>query len=195
MDIFSHGLWTAAAAKAVNNKLTTKKERRPLNIWFATFWGIFPDLFAFIIPFIWIAWGFLSGSITVADLPRTSSQVEPPIGGRLYAVTRLANSLYNISHSAIIFVSVFAIVWLLARRPVLELGGWLLHILIDIPTHSYRFYPTPFLWPISGWKFHGISWGTPWFMILNCAALVVVYVLLFKKRREVKRPGAATNKQ
>ncbi len=187
MDVFAHGLWTAAAAKATNGKLATSDKRqgkihKSLNVWWTAFWGIFPDLFAFAIPFIWIAWSFLSGGITAADLPRPH-QVEPPADGKLYAVMRLANSLYGVSHSAIAFVFVFAIVWLLARRPTLELGGWFLHILIDIPTHSFQFYPTPLLWPLSGWKFNGISWSTPWFMILNYSALVVVYLILWRKRR------------
>jgi hypothetical protein len=195
MDIFAHGLWTAAAAKAVNNKLKNESALRqpedgagktkPLNIRLAAFWGIFPDLFAFTIPFIWIAWGLLSGNFTTADLPQPH-QVEPPADGKLHMVMTLANSFYGASHSAIVFISVFAIVWLLARRPVLELGGWFFHVLLDIPSHSYRFYPTPFLWPISGWKFHGISWSVPWFMILNYSALVVVYLLLWRKIKERK---------
>jgi hypothetical protein len=181
MDIFAHGLWTAAAAKAVNKKLELKNKSE-LNIWRAVFFGIFPDLFAFTIPFLWIVFGFISGNLTLADIPRPH-QVEPPSDGKLYAVMRLANSLYSISHSAIIFAAVFLIVWLIARRPVLELCGWLLHILIDIPSHSYQFYPTPVFWPISGWKFHGTSWATPWFMIINYSALAIVYVLLWRKRK------------
>ncbi len=82
----------------------------------------------------------------------------------------------------IIFVAVFAIVWFLLRRPVWELGGWFLHILIDIPTHSYKFFPTPFLWPVSDLKIDGISWGTQWFMILNYGSLLILYIVL-------SRPG------
>lgn len=193
MDIFAHGLWTAAAAKATNRKLEPKNKRR-LNIWLTTFWGIFPDLFAFTIPFIWIALGLLSGNVHLSDFPRPQ-QTEPPADGKLYAVMRLANSLYSISHSAIIFAAVFLIVWLVARRPVWELGGWLLHILIDIPTHSYQFYPTPVFWPFSGWRFHGISWANPWFMILNYSALLIVYLLLRRKNRTRNNSITAHSKQ
>jgi hypothetical protein len=38
---------------------------------------------------------------------------------------------------------------ILARCIVFEMRGWLLHILIDIPTHSFRYYETRFPWPIS----------------------------------------------
>lgn len=190
MDIFAHGLWTAAAAKALNKKIENKF-KKPLHIWRAAFWGIFPDLFAFAIPFVWIAWGFLTGNLTTADLPRPH-QVEPPTDGKLYVITRLANLLYSISHSVIIFAVVFLVVWLLARRPILELGGWLLHILIDIPSHSYQFYPTPVLWPLSGWKFDGISWSTPWFMVLNYSALAVIYFILWRKRKAAAPQGKSS---
>ena len=72
---------------------------------------------------------------------------------------------------------------LTARRMPWEMGGWLLHILIDIPTHSYQFYPTPLCWPISGWKFNGFSWGNAYFLAVNYFALGVIYFLLRKKKR------------
>jgi hypothetical protein len=44
------------------------------------------------------------------------------------------------------FAFVFGTIWFLSLRPVLELAGWGLHILIDIPTHRDMFAPH-FLWP------------------------------------------------
>jgi hypothetical protein len=64
--------------------------------------------------------------------------------------------------------------------------GWLVHILIDIPTHSYQFYPTPFLWPLSSWKFNGISWGQKWFMIANYSTIVIAYAALYFWSRKAK---------
>jgi membrane-bound metal-dependent hydrolase YbcI (DUF457 family) len=92
--------------------------------------------------------------------------------------------LYSISHSAVVFFAVFSIAFLIFRRPIWELGGWLFHILLDIPTHSYRFYPTPFLWPLSDWKFGGFSWATPWFLVLNYTAIIAVYLFHRKKNRK-----------
>ena len=77
---------------------------------------------------------------------------------------------------------VFGIAFLIFRRPIWELGGWLIHILLDIPTHSYRFFPTPVFWPFSGWKFNGLSWATPWFLIVNYAAIIIIYLLLRRKK-------------
>jgi len=52
---------------------------------------------------------------------------------------------------------------------------------------SYKFYPTPFLWPISGWKFDGLSWADPWFMLFNYAAIIIVYVLLKKSSKAITK--------
>lgn len=183
MDIFAHGLWTAAAAKATNNKLQ-RTNLKSLNIWWAAFWGVFPDLFAFTIPFAWIASGILFGNLHLSDIPRPH-EIEPP-AAKTYWVLHLAQQLYNISHSGVVFAAIFFLAWLIARRPVWEMLGWLLHLLIDIPTHSYQFYPTPIFWPLSGWKFiYGVAWSQWWFMILNYSALAIVYFLLWWKK---KRP-------
>jgi hypothetical protein len=40
--------------------------------------------------------------------------------------------LYNGTHSALVFPVCFAAVWLLLRKPPLEMLGWALHILIDV---------------------------------------------------------------
>ena len=175
MDIFAHGLWAGAAYKAIN-----KKAKKPLNVWLAGFWGIFPDLFAFAIGFVWLFGNLIFGDMSFADLPRPG-EIEPAPQDTL-PIFRLTSTLYSISHSAIVFLIVFGVVFLILRRPLWELGGWFIHILLDIPTHFYQFYPTPFLWPISGWKFDGFSWGTPWFLILNYSAVIVVYLLLRKRK-------------
>ena len=103
MDIFSHGLWTGAAAKGLNRKI-----KKPLNFWAAVWWGVFPDLFAFTIPFLGLFWIGFHG-VNLADIPGPSA-AEPPPQDTLW-IFRLATSLYNVSHSAVIFLLVFAIVW------------------------------------------------------------------------------------
>lgn len=178
MDIFAHGLWAGAAFKTAN-----QKRKQLLRVRLAAWWGIFPDLFAFTIPFFFLAWNLITGDMTMAELPRAPYDGMEPVPSDRLPVFVLTEALYRISHSAIIFFLIFGLVWALARRPVWELGGWLIHIVLDIPTHSYAFYPTPFLWPLSEWKFDGVSWGTPWFMVLNYGALVLVYGILWLKRK------------
>ena len=184
MDIFAHALWTGAAARVVNKKIvageTGGAHVRPINIRWAIFWGVVPDFFAFTIPFAVLAIKLISGTAAPDDIPHPSivEPANPPVV-RLFAYTRL---LYSISHSAIIFLIVFGIVFLIIRRPPIAMLAWLLHLLIDIPTHSYQLYPTPILWPISSWQFNGISWATPWFMAVNYGALALIYFFLFLRK-------------
>ncbi|KKU99890.1 MAG: hypothetical protein UY31_C0016G0002 [Candidatus Wolfebacteria bacterium GW2011_GWE1_48_7] len=174
MDIFSHGLWAGAAAHAVNLKTKTK-----VSVLKTFGWGMFPDLFSFTIAFVWM---FATGV-------QFDAKNAEPFGGNGHFISQLTSTLYNVSHSLVIFAIVFGLVWVLFKRPVWEMGGWLLHMLIDVPTHSYAFYPTPILWPISGWKFNGFSWGQPWFMALDIIALALVYGLIWRRYRINKHHG------
>ncbi|MDP3794887.1 MAG: hypothetical protein Q8R13_03100 [bacterium] len=193
MDVFSHGLWSVALAKAVNNKKGngTTPSRPRLRIWLAALWGVAPDVFAFAPAFTWLFIQLLSGEMQLSEWPRPEhTEPAPPDGQPIFALTSV---LYSLSHSAVVFGAVFAAVVLVRRayrfrkgaRAQLpwEMLAWALHIVIDIPTHTYRFYPTPFLWPLSGWRFSGFSWAAPWFLALNYSALVLVYFLLFRKKR------------
>ena len=177
MDIFAHGLWTGAAYKALNNKRAFA-EKNKLSIKWAVFWGVFPDLFAFTVPFAIIFYNIFFGSLNFSDFPKPDN-TEPP-GATGLLVMSIAQRLYNVSHSLVIFAVVFLIVYFIFRRMPVEMLGWAFHIFIDIPTHTYEFFPTPVFWPIFGWKFSGISWGEPWFMALNYGGLAIVYFWLNK---------------
>ncbi len=182
MDIFSHGLWAGAVAKGLNKKCDLPAQAGPkLDVRWAAFWGVFPDLFAFTPAFIALFWLMATGQMSFSAWPGRHGMGEPATGNAMPAL-QLAGHLYNFSHSAIVFVLMFALAWFLMRRPVWEMGGWLLHIIMDIPTHSYAFFPTPVLWPLFGWKFNGFSWATPWFLILDYGLLILVYWLLREKK-------------
>lgn len=181
MDVFSHGLWAGALFKALN----LKKKSKPLNVWWAAFWGVFPDAFAFAIPFIFIIYSLITGAISLNDFPphgdmETHEREELKDGFFL----GIADSLYNLTHSLLVFFIVFLAIFLVMKRPIWVLGGWLLHIIMDIPTHSYQFYPTPFLWPLSDWKFNGFSWGQPWFIITNYTLIIIAYIVLWRLKKK-----------
>jgi len=158
MDILAHGLWTTAAAIAVRRRV-----RRPIHLGWAAFWGIFPDLFSFAIPAVIRIWWYATGA-TPSLLPDAKSAPH----------FQFVWHLYYGSHSLVIFAAIFGIVWVLAKRPVLELLGWGLHILIDIPTHQKMFSPH-FLWPFSSYGISGFRWESPWFMAMNYGLLLLVY--------------------
>lgn len=174
MDIFAHTLWAAAGARGLNAKF----KKRLFRVGWTAFFGVFPDLFAFGIPLI----------LSIPNMIKN--------GVNIFAHSHhdLSPVLYQYSHSIVIWALVFILVWIIFKRPAFFLFGWALHILIDIPSHAGNFYPTPFLFPISDYKFlHGISWANKWYMIINYSALLVVFLgmLIYeyktkKKSKEIK---------
>lgn len=162
MDIFSHGLWGGVAVGRKNKKQYLQ----------AVFFGAMPDLFSFGI--FWFA--------TILGLharPDFSS-------GRPDAslIPDYVNTLYNWTHSLIVFAVVFGFVWLIKKRPQYVMAAWGIHILMDIPTHSLSFFATPFLWPVSDFKVDGINWGNPMIFIPNIILLITAYLswLYFYKK-------------
>ena len=160
MDIFAHFLWTYAV-------YFRNKRYRLL----AAFFGVFPDLLAFGPHFI----------LSLIGLGNHFSKQS------LSSIPEYVFIGYNISHSLIIFLIVIGIIYFITRKVPIYLGGWLLHILIDIPSHSELFFPTPFLWPISNFHFNGVSWANEKFMIINYTTLAIVYIFLFIHNKKSKK--------
>lgn len=177
MDLFAHGLWGGIIAKAANKHKITKN---PVKLRWFIFWSVAPDIFGFAILFAWLFGSLLFvGDFTFKDLPHPDA-MEPMPQDTLF-IFRLTNFLYNLSHSLFVFFVAFAIASFKKKHTAWVMSGWLMHILIDIPTHSYKFYPTPFLWPLSNWKLDGWSWANPWFMFFNYTTILVVYILLYRR--------------
>jgi len=187
MDILAHALWAGGISKLFNLKKVTKEK---ISVKWAAFWGVFPDLFAFTISFVILFYNLIFKHISLSDFPRPDA-IEPVNG--VSSMFGTSYMLYNYSHSILIFILVFIIVYFIFKRPVYSLFGWLFHIVVDIPTHSYAFFPTPFLWPLSSWKFDGISWATPWFMVLNYSLLVIIYIIIFVLAKKAKKSMQAQN--
>ena len=91
---------------------------------------------------------------------------------------------YNLTHSLVVWAALFGLIWLMVQRPPWVLLAWALHILCDIPTHSSRYFPTPYLWPFPTPYVEGMSWATPWFMATNYATLLAAYlgVLMYGRK-------------
>jgi len=175
MDIVAHALWTGVAAKVAG-----EKAGKPLRAGWAAFWGVFPDLFTFTIPAMLRIWWYATGT--------THSLMPDPVSAKRL---QFAWQLYHGSHSLLVFCIVFGFVWAIRGRPVLEMLGWALHILIDIFTHQGMF-AVHFLWPVSSYGFQGIRWEGRWFMAANYTVLCIVlaWIWVQKKRRQQELASA-----
>jgi hypothetical protein len=157
MDIVSHGLWGGLALG-----------RRSRRLFFTSFFlSVLPDILAEGVMF----------SLVLLNVPGMPSldHGHPKIS----EFPQYAQNFYNCTHSLVIFLAVFLVVWIVRKKPFTLLFTWALHILIDIPTHSLELFPTPFLWPISDVKFNGINWREPIIMIPNIILLLLCGSLWF----------------
>jgi hypothetical protein len=161
MDILSHGLWGGAALG--------RRNRRTYLIAFGL--SVLPDLLAegvmFSLAFLKLEGmpSLENGHPNIADFP-------------VYA-----QNFYNMTHSLVIFLTIFFIIWVIRKKPFYLLTAWAVHIVIDIPTHSLKLFPTPLLWPISDYRFNGTSWDNPIIMIPNILMLGTVYGIWIYRRR------------
>lgn len=153
MDIVSHGLWGAIAFG--------RKSRS--SFWLAFVIGMAPDLLSFGILWTAVVLGLAENPDFSQGTPLESS------------IPQYVHHLYNVTHSFIVFLLAFLLIWFLLKRPLWELGAWGLHVLVDVPTHSYAFFATPVLWPLFGWKFNGWQWTTPHILIPNLVLLSLLY--------------------
>lgn len=179
MDIFAHTLWANAIARGAN-KIAEKKSEESggknkfyISPTWTAFFGVAPDLFAFTIPFVLRFYFILvNGNAISSFFMNPHREGERVVAGSF----DLGHYLYQYSHSLVVFTIVFLLVWLFYKRPRYELLGWALHILIDIPSHAIAFFPTPFLFPISDYRFpYGVQWSNQWYMIINYGALLIAW--------------------
>ncbi|HEX9503114.1 MAG TPA: hypothetical protein VF974_02225 [Patescibacteria group bacterium] len=168
MDILAHGLWTNIMYKVIPATKANKK-----TTYWGIFFGIFPDLWAFTPVFVYIFYNWIFHG--------QKFHFARPEDGGIIPLSSLTHHLYSLSHSLVIWAVVFIIVWLIIKNVPWVLLGWALHICIDIFSHSSKFYPTPFLFPVSSFHIDGYPWSHPIFMIVNYTALVLLYVFVIPK--------------
>src|SRR5438105_4033459 len=125
MDTLAHGLWGGAAFGRSSRKAFGQ----------AFVLGMAPDLLSF---------GPAFATWAVTGFPRRVPG-EPPNPAD---IPHYVYSAYNVTHSLVVWAAAFALVWRWRKKPPVVFLAWPLHILCDIPTHTRRFFPTPFLWPL-----------------------------------------------
>jgi len=103
----------------------------------------------------------------------------------LSSIPKWVFTLYGITHSIFVFALVGVIVFIIWKEWVIVLLPWLIHILMDIPTHTREFLGTPFLWPFSEWVFPGTSWGSLWFMSINYSLILLLILLTILRKKNI----------
>ncbi|MAG72988.1 hypothetical protein CL620_01625 [archaeon] len=159
MDFISHGLWSY---------IFFHTSKRP---WLAVVFGMVPDTMSW---FIYGAYKILfEGGFGKPNLDQIPNWVW---------------TLYGISHSLVVSLTVIAITFFIFARLGKELPyqmfAWPIAVTMDLLTHSADFLPTPFLWPISNYAFDGLPWSTPWFFGGYWVLIVgLLGWIIWKKRR------------
>jgi membrane-bound metal-dependent hydrolase YbcI (DUF457 family) len=171
MDTLAHGLWGGAVFG-----------RRDGAQWKAAFvLGMSPDLLSFG-PYLLTHLGDVAA--------RWSSHRGGPPDPR--DIPAYVYGAYDVTHSLVVWGVACAALAAAARVrrrsgapawSVWPFGAWALHILCDIPTHTARFFPTPFLWPLATPYVDGFSWGRRGFMLANYSALALAYLFLLLRKR------------
>ena len=150
MDTISHALW----GKGLFGYRKYK--------WLPLFFGAIPDLASFGIYFLF----------NLIINPSTMKFGKP----ELSEIPSWVFNLYNISHSLIIAMIFILIAYMLKRDFCFPMLAWPFHIVLDFFTHSIEYFPTPIFWPISNYRFDGISWSNPYIMIINAACIFLIFI-------------------
>jgi hypothetical protein len=155
MDYISHGFWSYIFFHRIKTPVL------------AVLFGLMPDT---------ISWGIYAVYSTI-----TSGAFGKPVLSQVPAWTFIA---YDISHSLIVAGAVILLIFLVLRRVPVYIFAWPIAIAMDVPTHTRNFLPTPFLWPVSEWRFPGISWTTWQFMAINYALIAVsLTIIVYRKKK------------
>lgn len=162
MDTLSHALYGGIAFGRHSR----------FSYWLAFFFGMAPDLFSFGLLFI-------TNLLGITHRPDWSAGPPPES-----MIPGYVHTMYDITHSLVVFAVVFALVWMIRHKPLWEMLAWPLHILVDIPTHSSEFFPTPFLWPLSDFHIDGHPWSRPEIFIPNVLILIGLYGWFWWKRKK-----------
>lgn len=183
MDILAHTLWAGAGAVLLRRRMPVAPRTVAVTLGLAAL----PDLLQ-LLPIIgwWVAG---SGSFEALRAYAVAVPGQEPAMPAL--VTLLSHHLHCVGHSAVVAGAVTLVLWKLRGALWIPLLGWWSHIVIDVFTHSADFYASPVLYPFTERGFDGVAWNTPWFMVLNYAALVGVgvWLLVTRARDRVRIEG------
>jgi hypothetical protein len=185
MDILAHGLWVGVGAAWMPRHRRVDRRTAVLTVSLA----VVPDL-AQLLPLVYLALFSLDGWSVLLAYANALPGYEPALSP---FNTELTHHLHCVMHSALVAGVITVISWVWLGRFWIPLLGWWSHIVIDVFTHSADFYPSPVFYPVTYWGFDGIAWNTPWFTVLNYAALagVGLWLMVTRTRARARTDGAA----
>ena len=182
MDVFSHWLWGVL----ITRKHVNWKVAGPMSV--------LPDLLAFVPSFVYSAMHGLERP-TVDDTTVTSD------------FPAIAWDMYQYTHSAVVVtVGVLITWWLFTRFSGSRLESqfaqqhrskplmmafllwlpWYSNILLDIPTHTLQFFPTPVFYPLSDFGVDGTRWSDPVILVPNVILLAGLWFYVKRKDRNAE---------
>ena len=150
MDTLSHALW--------GKGLFGYRKYR----WFSFIFGVIPDLLSFGLYFLF----------NLIVNPFTMKLGKP----ELSELPDWVFLLYDFSHSFIIAMIFILIVYKINKDFCFPMLAWPFHILLDVFTHSVKYFPTPIFWPISNYRFDGIPWSNPYVMLINIICIFLIFI-------------------
>lgn len=159
MDVFAHALWGYV--------VFGRKRLSKLVVLMSTM----PDILSFGIHLVILV---LSGGFVFG---RPDAHIIPGY----------VTFMYNTTHSLFIAGLFGLFVYMKFRKYLVLIVAWMMHIVIDIFTHTEDFFPTHFLYPLSDFHLSVVRWSNPWFMLANYFALTVVYSFMIVKHFKRKR--------
>ena len=168
MDVISHWFW----GLLLTRKKISWKIAGPM--------GVLPDLLVFI-PASIISMSQGMERVKIDDSTVTGD------------LNPLAWQLYQWTHSFIMPLIIFIIALYVLRKKddssktaFILVVPWIAHIIADIPSHTLRFFPTPFLHPFSDFMIDGIRWSNPWVWFTNLGLLILGWTLVLKRERDAQ---------
>ena len=181
MDILAHSLWAGAGLAVAQRHVTIARRTIVATIVLA----VLPDVLHLLPIIAW--WLFGDGSLAMVLAYSTALPGQAPALPPL--VNLVSHHLHCTMHSAVVCGAVTLLLWAMRGSLWIPLLGWWSHVIIDVFTHSAVFYPSPVFYPLTFRGFDGLAWNTPWFMALNYASLVAVFIWLVVGRKKAVTSG------
>lgn len=174
MDTVAHALWAWTGAEVLRRRGRMTKRTLVAGVALAAL----PDL----LQMTPLVAGALLGQVSGAELltyARAAPGMEPALRGW---VSVTAHHLHCLMHSVLVLGVISLVLYGWRRAWFYPTLGWWLHIAMDVPTHSARYYTVPVFYPLSYRGFDGVAWTSPWVIILNYVGLAIAAAWLYRTR-------------